>query len=226
MFDPSEAEISAVVHPNFRHRGIFHQLLKEAILELRNRHIDHCVILCNRDSKAGQKFIQQFEPTLAYSVCHMQVVSEDPRENLVDIEFRICGSEDVPAIASMDVDFFNASFERKLNLHFENMKDKNRKAWIVSVDGVDVGKMHVRYDGQNKVFLHDLGILKQYRGRKYAKAMMLKTIDMMHKEGCKHISLDVLADNIDAIKLYERVGFDTIAIYDFLRVNIANMAKL
>ncbi len=226
VFDPMEAEINAIVHPNFRHRGIFHQLLREAVLELQTRHINTCVFLCNRDSQAAQSFIQQFEPTLTYSVCHMQVVTDIPREDRVDIQFRLCGPEDVPAIASMDVDFFNASFERKLSLHFENMKDKNRKAWMVSINGVDVGKIHVRYDGQNKAFFHDLGILKEHRGKKYAKAMMLKTIDMMYKEGCKHISLDVMSDNISAIKLYERVGFDTVAIYDFLRVNLSSLAKL
>lgn len=218
-FSIHEVEVSGFVHPKYRNQGIFTSLLNEAWHEFSKRYLQSCLFICNRASANGLRYLQRYQPELIQSVCEMTLVHDVARDNLPAISLKACSIDDVATMASMDIDLFDASFERKFALHFENMKERGRKAWFAYNAATEpVGKMHVRFDSKTAAFMHDLGILSKFRDKKYGKAMVLKTIDLLKSQGVKKIALDVLAHNETAIMTYKRCGFDITAIYDFLRV--------
>jgi ribosomal protein S18 acetylase RimI-like enzyme len=106
-----------------------------------------------------------------------------------------------------------ASFDSKPEKIYQNfaknLGSNTRRAWIFKNEtGEDVGKMHVRLETPQSGYIHDLGVLPAHRRKGYASAMVLAIIELLRKEGCHHIILDVLSHNESAIKLYEKCGFD------------------
>jgi ribosomal protein S18 acetylase RimI-like enzyme len=74
-------------------------------------------------------------------------------------------------------------------------------------------------------FIHDVAILPEHRGKRYALAMMANIMQMLRQQAQKLLTLDVESDNTTAIKLYERCGFKAISTYDFWRVPLAEISK-
>jgi len=56
--------------------------------------------------------------------------------------------------------------------------------------------------------IHDVFVLKAYRGRGVGRKLMEAIIHDAEIRGCSRISLEVRQDNIKAQKLYRSVGFD------------------
>jgi ribosomal protein S18 acetylase RimI-like enzyme len=52
-----------------------------------------------------------------------------------------------------------------------------------------------------------MGVLAAYRSRGIGKQLLAATLAHARRNGITRIELEVRADNLDAIKLYERVGF-------------------
>ncbi len=62
--------------------------------------------------------------------------------------------------------------------------------------------------GPDEVMLiHALGVMPEYAGRGFAKAMVRYAVHIAQQHGCKAVRLDVLAGNVPAERLYPSVGF-------------------
>ncbi|MGN0245546.1 MAG: GNAT family N-acetyltransferase [Lachnospiraceae bacterium] len=55
--------------------------------------------------------------------------------------------------------------------------------------------------------LHILAVLPEYQGKVVSNKMMAEIISLVRENGKKTIRLDVLASNIPARRMYERLGF-------------------
>lgn len=223
-FQNNEAEMTAVVHPKFRNRGLFRKMLGEAQLELNQRHIGNCVWICPRGStitadimrnKGGEQTLSQVEMIAA----RMPIVKKLPV-----VQLRPATKDDLPLLARIGSTSFQSSFTDTLQRFTENMTEKNRFIWLASAPGHEhIGKIHVRYDESKAAFIHDLCILPEFRGQKYATAMMLLIMDLLRSKGQRTILLDVESDNLAALQLYEQCGFDVTTVHDFWRISTNRM---
>ena len=57
------------------------------------------------------------------------------------------------------------------------------------------------------VNIHDVAVLASHRGQRVAGQMMALVEKIAHERGACKLTLEVLAGNASAIRLYERVGF-------------------
>lgn len=103
--------------------------------------------------------------------------------------------------------------------------------YLCTEDAHIVGAMVVNHqcnDGYRKIqwqteaaedevlVIHALGVLPEYSGKGYAKAMVRKVFELGASSRQKAIRLDVLAGNVPAEKLYTGLGFrymDTLQMY-------------
>jgi len=225
-FESDEAEISVTVHPKYRRLGIYNKLIAEALLELRQRYISKCLCICPQGSLINETYLRPFKPDYVFSQIEMSTTEIPIFQNLPEVTLRLAEPADLPLIAKIGMVGFKASFNEALQRFTENMQEKNRKMWLLSTPELEnIGKIHVRYDDNNVAFIHDLCILPEHRGKRYALAMILKTMHMLRQQAQKVFTLDVECDNEGALKLYELCGFKSISAYDFWRVSLANVPK-
>jgi ribosomal protein S18 acetylase RimI-like enzyme len=60
---------------------------------------------------------------------------------------------------------------------------------------------------QSLLNIHDIIVLKAYRGQGICRAMLATLEDIARQRGCCKITLEVLEGNIAALKVYRRSGF-------------------
>ncbi len=63
---------------------------------------------------------------------------------------------------------------------------------------------------EDSYFLDALCVEKKYRNRGIGRELIQRTINKAGKDGFKSISLIVFADNETALRLYKRIGFETV----------------
>ena len=88
---------------------------------------------------------------------------------------------------------------------------KNNVAQYVAVDGPAVVGWCDVFPDQAEAFKHrgslGMGVLASYRGRGIGKQLMVATLAHARQNGIVRVELEVRADNVSAIKLYERLEF-------------------
>lgn len=220
-FESNEAEMTAVIHPKYRQRHLFRKMLAEATLELRQRGVGRYLWICPKGSPINEDYLKRFNGQYIFSQVEMTARREPIHIDLPEISLRLATQADLNQLAKIGAISFDSSYTETLQRFTENMKEKNRRTWLLSIPGFDnIGKIHVRFDEGRVAFIHDLCVLPEYRGKKYAMAMILKTMEMMYQADQRKIILDVECHNEGALKLYQQCGFDTTSAYDFWRLPV------
>jgi ribosomal protein S18 acetylase RimI-like enzyme len=116
-----------------------------------------------------------------------------------DLQIRRFGLDDVAGWARTDL-------QRRHLVHaLENSGD-----YLAAVlpDGRIVGKIGIRYDqhpGAGNLLQFD--VVEDLRGRGIGTALLTRAERLVRDHGCQRITLGVEEDNVDAIRLYRRMGY-------------------
>lgn len=225
-FQADEAEMTAVVHPKYRGQGLFKKMLGEALLELNQRQINFCTWICPQGSIINKEYISSMQGEYSFSQVEMLLTKPPIPKNVPEIFLRAAQKSDLITLSKIGSISFQSSFSETLQRFTENLTEKNRFAWLLSIpERENIGKIHVRFDESKAAFIHDLCILPEFRGKNYAYAMILLTIKMLQDRGQRRILLDVECDNQGALRLYQQCGFEALVTYDFWRVPTFRMLR-
>ena len=92
---------------------------------------------------------------------------------------------------------------------FEMELDNGHARYIIASEGADV----VGYAGYWRIFdeahVTNVAIKKDRRGMGYGKALMIRIMDLAKAEGVLAMTLEVRAGNVTALRLYEKLGFQS-----------------
>lgn len=89
---------------------------------------------------------------------------------------------------------------------------ENHRLYIILADGQDVGFLHLTQPGPIVMELSDIFVDAEYRGRGVATAAIAQAeIHARAIPGIEAMVLQVVARNERALKMYRRIGFDTIS---------------
>lgn len=73
-------EVTGMVHPNYRRQGIFSKLFELALAECRRRNAGSILLLCDRKSASGQKFLEKAGAVYSVSEFEMYLHDESLRQ--------------------------------------------------------------------------------------------------------------------------------------------------
>lgn len=222
-FKEAEVELSAIIHPKFRQQGHFKTLLTEIFLELSKRNFKKCLLISNRDSNIAMQIMQKLNAEFAHSEYEMVLKSYPKFENLPSLQLREYTQDDIIDLAQMDALCFNSSLDKMIFRFISSMGEKNRKVYVALHNEEKIGKVHLRTDEKNHVYIHDLCILPAHRRKQLATAMVMEIIEMLKQKKINAVYLDVEGKNESAIKLYQKCGYDITAIYDFWAYDLTNV---
>jgi len=221
-FNAQEGEISGMVHPTYRRRGIFSALFAAVRQEASRRGLPTLLLIVEQASPAGQAFARTLPITYDHS--EYKMVLEEPR--LPDIhsarlQFRPAHPEDTPIMSHITAQAFNIPEDEVNWYSAESLSQPGYLYYVGDLDGTVIGKIDVHLSEESALIL-GFAILPQYRGQGYGRQMLARTIQEILNSGRHHIWLEVVTDNKRALSLYQSCGFKETGGYDYYRLQLNN----
>lgn len=220
-------EITGMVHPEYRRRGIFSKLNELVIAECKRRNAGGILALCDIKSIPGHKFLDKIGAAYKYSEYEMYLNDkscEINAERLRGISFRKAANEDASEIARQNAVYFGDSAERENNdvpsekiLLPEDEERRGMTIYIAQKDDLIIGKAHLQLiNGIGGIY--GLGVLPKSRGKGFGRALLLNAIEKLKEANAKEIMLQVAAENAKALSLYRSCGFQETSVMDYFEI--------
>lgn len=188
------AEISGMVHPEHRKRGVFTELFNHVKTEILSRKFKKILLLSDQRSFAGKIAIQSVGGVYENSEYEMTYTTH-PLSNRFMLRFDHATQDDLPTIIRIDYACFGNSHDETFDT-----------TYVARFDDQIVGKTRIELlKGQGGIF--GLGILPEFRGRGFGKALLENSVYELKAQGAKRIYLQVLTENENALGLYKNTGF-------------------
>ncbi|GCE17632.1 acetyltransferase [Dictyobacter kobayashii] len=220
-FNAQEAEVSGMVAPDWRRRGIFTTLLEAARKECQRRQLPSLLFIVENQSASGQAFVAALKPQYDHSEYKMAFRSPQPPALSASspLQFRQAGVDDRAILQSITAAAF-AIPEEEVDWYSTRMlNDDRRTFYVASIDDVAVGKIDV-FNSTHDAYIAGVGVLPQYQKRGYGRQILIYALHEILKSGQKNIVLEVAVENEHALGLYTSCGFTQLSRYDYYRLTI------
>jgi ribosomal protein S18 acetylase RimI-like enzyme len=222
QFVPTVIELSGLVHPGYRRRGIFSQLFAAARRECIRRGVGEMLLICERTSPGAAPFALSVGGEYRFSEFKMewQGASGDAGAGPT-LTLREAGPESAHEIARQNHIFFDIPMPADDELDLLDLSTPGRKTYFALVDGAVVGKVHLHVQG-GEGWIAGLGVLPEYRRRGYGRAMLRQAVARLVEMQPETIALEVETRNDGALTLYQSCGFDVVTGYEYYAVATAS----
>lgn len=207
----SKVEICGMVHPNYRRKGIFTNLLREGLESSMNA----TSILLNAPAASitAQEFIKNQKCHYSFSEYQMVWKGNGVQAFEPIIKLSDTTKEDFEFISRIDVECFGFEEKDAQTFNARVLNEPNRKCYIIEVNGEKIGKLSVQREHQES-WIYGFAILPKYQGFGYGKNTLLQIIEQENKTG-NEIHLEVALENKNAKKLYTDCGFEQYDTQDY-----------
>lgn len=216
-FNSQEGEISGMVHPNYRRRGIFRTLFEAACQESRSRNLPSLLLIVEHASPAGQLFARSLPITYDHSE-HKMVLEEArlPRSLNERLHVRAALPQDLPIMSSITAQAFHMPQDDVSWYTEEALSNPQRFYYVGEVDGAVIGKIDVSLS-EGTALIYGFAVSPEYQGQGYGRQMLAYTVRQLQSSGEQNIWLEVSTDNAHALSLYQSCGFKETGSYDYYR---------
>ena len=204
-FGGDALEINGMVHPDYRHKGIFTRLYSLVIDEWKKRKQKEILLLSDNKSAAGLQFINKVCDTYDHSEYDMVLNMESiPSQKQKNVTLRKGMLAESAKIAKMDSVFFDMEVKEDDEFIIENIE--NQTTFIAKTNDEEVGKVRLELtDGVGGIY--GLGIMPYFRGKGYGRELLLNSVLKLIEMGAEKIVLQVETNNKNALNLYKSCGF-------------------
>jgi ribosomal protein S18 acetylase RimI-like enzyme len=215
FFGRTEAEISGMVHPDFRRRGIFSALLKKAEEECRKKKFQRILLICPGNSASGKEFALAKKAEYSFSEYFMERKDAALPAPSGSISLRKTQPGDFETLVTLNQEGFSISREEAEEFLKNRMENSNDITLIAEIEGMPVGKIGLKLEKDN-VFIYGFSVMERLRGKGYGRQILQQSIqytqEVLKK---KYNSLEVAAQNEGALHLYQSCGFVTARSIDY-----------
>ncbi len=217
------------VVPQFRGRGIGRELVRKALESLRERGMETAQANMRDDALACKHIFESFEFKLIriFSTMRRQLgkAHSDNGENTdVTIRTMRAGIDEIKLITKLNNQAFSEHFNfRPTTLeewkHWSKDPDFDREGFFfallkeqpIGYVGTWVDRKFVKFKGIKRGVIATIGVLKPYRRKGVGTSLILRGMEYLKSRGMTEVELGVDDLNeTEAIKLYEKVGFNVV----------------
>lgn len=239
----SPIEVNGMVHPQYRQQGVFKTLWELVEVEWKRRNSGSMLLLSDRKSSSGQKFIRKTGAQYKQSEYEMYLKEnslEHLQRHLHGITFRKATNADAREIARQNDIYFNDDLNDFKNTLNDNKPDtippeaekiipdedvmlpeeeekRGMTIYLAEKDQRIIGKVHLQLiSGIGGIY--GLGVLPEYRGQGYGRAILIMAIEKLKEANAREIMLQVAAKNSKALNLYKSCGFMETSTMDYYEI--------
>lgn len=218
-FGRDEIEITGMVHPECRKRGIFSELYKAAKVECIKRKIGKILLVTERAVSSYKGLVDSLGA--AYEFSEYKLVRDclpASFDTVHGVKLRKANSKDMHFLLEVDA----ASFGNNFDEVEEVLADERswNSSYIGELEGVMLGKIRIVMENKNGG-IYGFGILPEYRGRGYGREILLLAINELIKNNPDKIMLEVASANERALNLYKSCGFVEETVYDYYQIKLS-----
>ncbi len=209
-----EKEMTGMVSPEFRRRGIFRQLFEAARGECKARGVEKMFLICEQSSESGHAFIRAVRARHDFSEHKMALQTFVERQRS-DPQFQMRPATLRDKEALISIIATDIGDEKDARQFVEKIFAlNNQPQYIATLAEQPLGTLRLDYhDGE--VGIYGFVVRTRDRGRGYGRQMLEYIIRQLHGEGIKAITLEVAVENKSAIGLYSSCGFQVVTTYDY-----------
>ncbi len=214
-------EITGVVAPAHRRRGIFRAMYEAAVRELRGRGASELLLVNYRASASGCAVVARLGIPYHESEYCMEAAAEDiPPPPTTALTLERVTPENVETLSHMLKLTFDDSRWSEVAALLHELASENKRYFLARLDGEAVGQIGVIVTS-DRVYIRAVGIAPQLRHRGYGRQLLAATIAMHLREGARSFELDVATDNPAALSIYTGCGFHETNVYDYYSVPLS-----
>jgi ribosomal protein S18 acetylase RimI-like enzyme len=231
-FNPSEAEIGGMVHPDYRRNGIFSTLMEKAIQSAANQGIPKLLFVCPHQSAAAQEFLKSKQTEYAFSEFGMKLadlpdlggysdksdikMDEDPADTASPLRLVKAGPEDRELLIRLDSQGFEMPEADGIALVDMILNNPNQDwPYIAYKSGsIPVGRINIHVRDGNAHFF-GFSVLPEHRRQGCGRLILTGAIRMMAALGLRSMTLEVSCENRKALELYQHCGFRETYVNDY-----------
>jgi len=182
------------------------------------------LLLCDKKSDSGREFLNRIGAVYKYSEFEMYLGDEHKgtsKELPHEIIFRKASNEDAGEVARQNAIYFSDRAEQEdkdapveILLLPEEEEKRGMTICLAEAEEKIIGKVHLQVSS-GIGGIYGLGVLPEYRGKGYGRAVLLKAIEKLKAVKAEQIMLQVAAENEKALSLYKSCGFEETSVMDY-----------
>ncbi len=216
---PEEIELTGMVHPEQRQKGIFKCLFAEAKKECFSREAGRILIISEKSCPSGTGFTKSTGAQYVFSEYRMKFnESAVPRFTSHGIKVRQAEANDYANIKKLDALCFGKSDESPAE-ETAPAESSYRTQYISELDGKFIGKIGVAMEG-NDGYIFGFAINPEYRGRGFGRETLSLALLKLQTSNIRTVLLEVAVQNENALSLYKSCGFKEDTIYDYYELKL------
>lgn len=219
LFIPTleEAEVSGFVHPSYRKKGIFKNLLEKAETDLSACNFPSLLFVCNDQSESGLQMLKNAEVPYDFTEYSMKCDTGIPYQE-TGITLKRAFKKSVEEFIALNVSIFEGSAENARMMLENTFQSTDRHCYAFHHNNSVIGMGCVSYTKpEDTAFIFGFGILPEYRGKGLGKLALSEMAHFIHTTYKKSAGLEVNSRNQAALSLYTSLGFETESAYHYYR---------
>lgn len=224
FFAPSkaEAELVALIHPDYRRRGLFRALLNTAAEQAKSFGIPDFLLVCEPQSVDGVAALGSFslQPDhTEYALRYDHTLSPDRLHIPDGLTLHLATQQDLADMALISAESFSEEAEQAAHFLSLALESETRRQYLARLNGEPVAICALGYeDGEATLF--GLGVRASLQNRGIGRGLVALLLREALMQGTQDILIEVDNTNARAYHLYLSCGFFAEAIYDYWRGSI------
>jgi ribosomal protein S18 acetylase RimI-like enzyme len=214
----SKFELTGLVLPSYRRRGIFRKLFSAAQAAIHQRQAQELLLVSYGASAAGKAVAQALHAPYKISEYHMELdvtTTKVPPLPKVTLTLALVQEAELAELAQLlIVSFGEGGGPDEADLQ-RDLASLNSQYFLAKLGSTTIGQIGVLKEDQRRIYIRAVGILPAYRRQGYGRQLLAATLTKMLAAGFQHFALDVETANADALKLYQSCGFSETNVYEY-----------
>jgi len=216
-----EVEATGMVHPDFRRRGIFRELVGAARAECQRSGTDEIVFVADRRSLAAKGFLESLGAQHQFAEHGMRLdtpaAAQPPASEITVARATAADAVLIATIVATDAAFDPTNFGQHVAA---TMRQPRYRYYIARLHEAPVGTANIQIlDGD--AYIYGFVVHAEYRGRGYGRQILAYMLAEIAAERPQPVFLEVETDNVPALALYRSFGFRITNTFDYYRIDVA-----